>query len=327
MSEAVYSEVSEVKQDYDITLFVGQYWVKDNEVIAFILEHNEYGVIYQTNVNITEEDEIVFDFEAGQELSSISGFREMLKKRQAKVFTPPEHALVILALNAYRHKLNNRKILGSKVLPRNSEEGQDLIDLETYRLKKRIIPPPFKYRTKKGFHWLKAGASGEITVIKLWDPQADNWVLHSGKNDPTASNGFVNGYLSPVQTSFPENDQETYPELITRVMDLLRRKSYFFDEKWISKELNRFKPSRFNDEYKKDPTQFIKQIGDLPDIEDIEPKFPLFDINLARSKTTKSLMIYLCLDHSVVHGFFINDLENGEFIPNKEISFIYSTEE
>ncbi|HXQ33789.1 MAG TPA: hypothetical protein VN843_07245 [Anaerolineales bacterium] len=322
------------KPDYYIPITRGQYWVKNSRVIAFVLEVNDYAVIYQKQVSLSDHDDVVFDFNAGQEILTIQSFREMLEKSDACIFNV-NPSLVDLSLKVYRKKIADREILNFKTLPRNEDEARDLSDIENYKVKKMIIPPPFRYRKKKTLHWLKAGVSGEFMVCKLWDPEIDNWVLPNGKMDRTALIGYVNGYLSIAQTEFPGNDKETFDELISRIIDFLRQKNMLFDERYVRKSIKQLDPSFLFPFISREHLDGVldKDVYILP-CEDTNPKghkdevrFPVYDLifemvtdrHESSNKESDKLYIKLLLDKTVLYALEFLNIQNMVFIPNGTI--------
>ncbi len=231
--------------DYDQPIVVGQYWIDNGLNPLFIVECNQYGVIFQTNVSLGNNEEVVFDFESGQNLLTSDAFKQLLIRREAKQLVVSDK-LVNLSLEVYKKKRAEGLIQKVKVLPRNEKEYFDLKDIEVFDQLKRICAPPRKYRNKKGFHWLNAGTNGDITVCKLWDPDLENWVTLSGEIDESAMIGFIKSYREPIQTKFTNYSAETFEDLTNRFIHFLRQCGFMFDEKYITEKFGLFNPLILN---------------------------------------------------------------------------------
>lgn len=303
--------------DYDTyQLSRGQYWVRhDRTVIAFVLETNEFGILYQNKVNISDDD-AVFDFEAGQEVSTIEYFRTYLKTHRAYLIYPQAH-LITLAVDAYRRKLAGRMIFNPKALPRNEDEYNELSEYERYTQTLRILPPPIRYRKRKGYHWLKAGMAGKQFVCKLWDPEIipyGNWILPNGELDLTASLGFVNGYYGPAELNDKDDRTETFSELKARLVEFLRKKGFMFDQKFINEQMDRF------DLFNKTENSISGYINGTINQVTKMVTYPYYEIYFVILGT--ALVINMVYDHKLCHSLEFNNLQNKEFIPNQSVDLI-----
>ena len=294
-------KVAVVQSDVDyvgIEFKPGQYFIQGSTVVAFILEVNEYAAIFQSLVSYASDEDMVFDFEAGHNIMSISGLRTYLERRNAKQVNMPEN-LVSMALETYKSLRVERLIRDAKILPRDEEEHLDLLDRERYSQNedgKRIIPPPRKYRKRKGLHWLAAGVTGDKQVCKLWDPEQDDWVMLNGKPDIMSRIGFISGYISQAFIEESGDLTETPEEFSVRVIDMLKQQKFAFDAKFIKEQI----------------------LAKFPETEPL-PVSPLY--TLVSSEEGSGLQVYSAKDRSMKRSLWFKELMNGEFIPKQEIVF------
>lgn len=291
----------------------GQYWIRHNNLVAFVLDVNQYAVIYQFKVNLEESlDQLVFDYEAGQELMTIDTFRKHLNDKDA-IMVYPEKSAVDSALKVYQSMLKNNQIFQPKTLPQTEKEYKELLEYEHYTLNLRIIPPPIEYRKKKGLHWFKAGTSGTHFVCKLWDPDIDNWVYPTGSVDITSGIGFVSEYLAPADVKSDKKDKEDYQDLVNRIVVLLKRHTFFFDEDFIRDQIHKFKP-------------LLSGSDDVNTYDNVHIYHLTYNVSGdIEQHNNDKLHIYLSLDDRVLWQFVFEGIQNNQFIPNKsvELKMIY----
>lgn len=285
--------------DYQtVPLAKGQYWIREQEVVAFILELNEYAVIYQARTTLDpDKGESIMDFEYGQEMLLIDEFRSLLEKQRATQVFPGE-PLIAECLSVFTSKLVERKILAPKILPRDQDDVDEYITQTHYIQRRSIIPPPKRYRNLRSLHWLRAGVSGTTYVCKMWDPIVDNWVTPAGV-DVSAAVGFVKAYDSMVAVLEQEKEIESTDALIQRITTLMRSVGFFFDERHIQIELGKQR-SRLSDDPINTATCHRYHLS----------------LRLFESKA----ILYLSLNHSVVKEIDFGMVENGEFIPNQPVT-------
>lgn len=298
------TEISEVvlpqtvkPDDYStIEIKKGQYWIRGIDLIAFVLECNEYGVIYQVKIDKGPNDTVVFDFEAGQELMSPDRFRKLLNDTNARMYQV-EPKMAELALIMFENKLQDGLVYQPKVLPRDPESSADLIEYEHYTVERNIVPPLIRDRKKKAFHWLKAGAS-DTMVPKLWDPDLDNWTLPNGDIDLSARLGFVKGY-GHLAVAYPNQaDEETLERQVDRTVDFLKSENFFFDAKWLKELLLSFGVVAFteSDELITEPSATV----------------PAYDF--IKHVDEDGLVVYYVLGKTVKARLVFPEIQNNEFI-------------
>lgn len=324
-SEVVAAPVKPPLPDYENVEFtLGQLWARGTTPIAFIVDINKYAVIIQQRINIEGGDKVVFDFPGGQELLSIRAFRKLLAERVAIIVEPKtkaHEAEVVVAIHDYREALAQKLVFEPKTLPHSDEEYQDLIDHEIYTVEHRVIPPPKRYRDRRGLHWLKAGLSGGQPVIKLWDPQAGRYVLPDGLPDNTSRIGFITGYLSFISFLSGDESEETFDELTGRITDVLKKNSFHFDEKSMVKKLKELEPT-YTTPHNEDeitPMTHIRYKGLLPDKKDVPVKFPVYDIKIGWGELDEEnvLQVFLFEEDKLVQVLLFTKIQNFEFIPTQ----------
>lgn len=295
-----------------IEITQGQYWAIHNQLVAFVVEVNQYAVIFQDRIDISEDEKTVFDFEGGQSLMTIDNFREYLEERRAEIVNPGESA-VKAALVMYQSKLRNKEIKIPQMLPRDPDAYHNLRDKEVYATKKRIIPPPRKMRSRRGVHWLSVGAAGTQFSAKMWSPELDNWVFPDGTVDYSSKIGFVSGYHGLIAYLDDNNETLTFDEVLNKIVDMLRKKMFMFDENRIRSDLKLIQDK-------------IKTSSIQPD--NLDKFYPNYEIKLTQYQPvdkdgnliqngTTNLGIYLFYNNEQVHQVLYTGILNREFIPNQ----------
>lgn len=188
----------------------GQFYVQKTErgtlvPLAFIVESNQYAVIFTNSVRESlEDDNVEFDWDRGVRIMSIATFNELLRNGRnllAKVSDKDSED----ALKGYNKAKTDKALsrLYKNTLPTDEHDYRELIEWEKL-VKKGIYPPPAEYRDIPGAHWFYSGISDTQFVILFWSPAQQNYVMANGEPDPKALTMLRDGsYYGPVVDNEP----------------------------------------------------------------------------------------------------------------------------